>query len=243
MKIERIDPKTVKCFLTLDELKDYEITYKDFITRNEKSKEVLREIICQAEETVGFHTPDASMDLQIMMLPDQGMVLTFSENSNLEQRIDDLLANCFRELLMILEAQMRGLGKVQSYMQESNMTEQTDEALSSEEDPSQEHRQFVAPNRAGFIFESIRAVCDFAKTLPQGVQMTSSLYRHGKQLFLWMECAGEEVQYFREACFHAVEYATLYATDEAQQCYLNEHGEKILMNTALERLRRKTITT
>ena len=38
MKIERIDDKTVKCFISNQELEEFDITYKDFITRSEKAK-------------------------------------------------------------------------------------------------------------------------------------------------------------------------------------------------------------
>ena len=40
MKIERIDDKTVKCFLSNEELEEYDIDYKDFVTRSDKAKEV-----------------------------------------------------------------------------------------------------------------------------------------------------------------------------------------------------------
>ena len=52
MKIERIDDKTVKCFLSNEELVEYDIDYKDFVTRSAKAKEVVHEIIAQAEEEV-----------------------------------------------------------------------------------------------------------------------------------------------------------------------------------------------
>ena len=44
MKIERIDDKTVKCFLSNEELEEYDIDYKDFVTRSDKAKEVVQEI-------------------------------------------------------------------------------------------------------------------------------------------------------------------------------------------------------
>ena len=47
MKIERIDDKTVKCFLSNEELEEYDIDYKDFVTRSDKAKEVVQEIIEQ----------------------------------------------------------------------------------------------------------------------------------------------------------------------------------------------------
>ena len=69
MKIERIDDKTVKCFLSNEELEEYDIDYKDFVTRSDKAKEVVQEIIEQAEEEVGYKPPKYAFDLQIMMLP------------------------------------------------------------------------------------------------------------------------------------------------------------------------------
>ena len=63
MKIERIDDKTVKCFLSNEELEEYEIDYKDFVTRSDKAKEVVQEIIEQAEEEVGYKPPKYAFDL------------------------------------------------------------------------------------------------------------------------------------------------------------------------------------
>lgn len=42
MKIERVDERTVKCFLSNEELEEYDIDYKDFILRSEKAKEVVQ---------------------------------------------------------------------------------------------------------------------------------------------------------------------------------------------------------
>ena len=50
MKIERIDDKTVKCFLSNEELEEYDIDYKDFVTRSDKAKEVVQEIIEQCRQ-------------------------------------------------------------------------------------------------------------------------------------------------------------------------------------------------
>ncbi|MBQ8117369.1 MAG: adaptor protein MecA [Lachnospiraceae bacterium] len=45
MKIERVDEKTVKCFLSNEELEEYQIDYKDFVLRSEKAKQVVHDII------------------------------------------------------------------------------------------------------------------------------------------------------------------------------------------------------
>ena len=45
------------------------------MTRSDKAKEVVQEIIEQAEEEVGYKPPKYEIDLQIMMLPDESLVL------------------------------------------------------------------------------------------------------------------------------------------------------------------------
>ena len=48
MKFERVDDKTIRCFISNEELEDYQIDYKDFVLRSEKAREVVRDIITQA---------------------------------------------------------------------------------------------------------------------------------------------------------------------------------------------------
>ena len=103
MKIERIDDKTVKCFLSNEELEEYDIDYKDFLTRSDKAKEVVQEIIEQAEEEVGYKPPKYAFDLQIMMLPDEGLVLVFSEKEPLENKNGAQLLQALQEMKKVFE--------------------------------------------------------------------------------------------------------------------------------------------
>ena len=73
MRIERVDDRTVRCFLSNEELEEYDIDYKDFVTRSERAKEIVQEIIEQATEEVGYKPPKFAFDLQIMMVPDEGL--------------------------------------------------------------------------------------------------------------------------------------------------------------------------
>lgn len=103
MKIERIDDKTVKCFLSNEELEEYDIDYKDFVTRSDKAKEVVQEIIEQAEEEVGYKPPKYAFDLQIMMLPDEGLVLVLSEKEPLENKSGAQLLQALQEMKRVFE--------------------------------------------------------------------------------------------------------------------------------------------
>ena len=100
MRIERVDEKTVKCFLSNEELEEYDIDYKDFILRSDKAREIVQEIIEQAEEEVGYKPPKFAFDLQIMMLPDQGLILTFSDR-DAEARESDQFIECLKEMKRI----------------------------------------------------------------------------------------------------------------------------------------------
>ena len=102
MRIERVDDKTVKCFLSNEELQEYQIDYKDFITRSDKAREIVHEIMEQAKEEVGYTPPKFAFDLQIMMVPDQGMLLTFSEKDPFEGKDAGPLLDCLKEMQQAL---------------------------------------------------------------------------------------------------------------------------------------------
>ena len=106
MRIERVDDKTVKCFLSNEELEHYNIDYKDFVMRNEKAKEVVQEIIEQAEEEVGYKPPKFAFEIQIMMLPEQGLLLTFSE----KEPDGEQLIECLKEMKKLLLQARENIG-------------------------------------------------------------------------------------------------------------------------------------
>lgn len=81
MKIERIDEKTVKCYLSNEDLEEYGLDYKDFMSRNGRAKELLDKIIAQAAEEVGYNPPSILCDMQIMILAGKGLVVTLSEQN------------------------------------------------------------------------------------------------------------------------------------------------------------------
>ena len=109
MKIERVDERTVKCFLSNEELEEYDIDYKDFVLRSDKAKEVVQEIIEQAEEEVGYKPPRFAFDLQIVMLPEQGLILTFSERDS-QVKEGEQFIECLREMRRLLQKTRERLG-------------------------------------------------------------------------------------------------------------------------------------
>ena len=133
MKIERIDDKTVKCFLSNEELEEYDIDYKDFVTRSDKAKEVVQEIIEQAEEEVGYKPPKYAFDLQIMMLPEEGLVLVLSDKDPAESKPNTPM-QALRELMRICK-------EVEKKVQQEEATEKSGAPAQSESSEKNKKKQ------------------------------------------------------------------------------------------------------
>ncbi len=223
MKIERVDDKTVKCFLSNEELDEYEIDYKDFVLRSEKAKEVVQEIIVQAEEEVGYKPPKYSFDLQIMMLPDQGLLLTFSER----EAEGEPLMECLKEMKRALEKAREKVGA----------TGETPEAARQEpvqETPAEKPRK---PEFAVFAFSTLRNVMDLAAALPCNLRVDSALYEMNGVYYLCLGKGHASYERYSRACIQAMEFGSLYGAEQKLLLQLEEHGECLIQAKAVKKLR------
>ena len=215
MKIERVDAKTVKCFLSNEELEKYEIDYKDFVMRSEKAKEVVQEIIDQAAEEVGYTPPKFAFDLQIMMIPDQGLILTFSDNDP-NMNDSSQLIECLREMKRILQ----------------RAREATEQVA-----PGTAQRTVSRPEEAIFVFSSLGNVMDYAAALPGNLRVETALYEWEDCYYLHLKKGHASYGRYSRACIQALEFAALYAADESRISQLKEHGTCLIAEKAIKKLR------
>lgn len=226
MKIERVDEKTVKCFLSNEELEEYDIDYKDFVMRSEKAKEVVQEIIEHAAEEVGYTPPRFAFDLQIMMVADQGLVLTFSDRDP-DVNDSNQLIECLREMKRILQ----------------KTREATEQMVPADAAPGQavkngaEQESVYKPEDAVFVFSSLRNVMDYAAVLPGNLRVESTLYEWAGSYFLHIQKGHAAYERYGRACIEALEFAALYAADEARILQLKEHGTCLIAEKAIKKLR------
>lgn len=231
MRIERIDEKTVKCFLSNQELEEYDIDYKDFIMRSEKAREVMQEIIEHAEEEVGYKPPQFAFDLQIMMLPEQGMILTFSERDS-EVREGEQFIECLREMKRILQRTREKLNQTGE-----NGSGKEAQSPKPEEKNDEESRQAARPGFAVFVFSSVGRVMEYAAVLPSNLQADSSLYEMDGLYYLYLQKGHASYERYSRACIQALEFGSLYAAEERQTLYLREHGQCLIEEKAIRKLR------
>ncbi|MFG6358025.1 MAG: adaptor protein MecA [Acetatifactor sp.] len=240
MKIERVDEKTVKCFLSNEELEEYDISYKDFVMRSEKAREIVEVIMAQAVEEVDYKPPHFAFDLQIMLLPDQGMILTFTERTPEDLKNGANLINYLREMRRILKEKLGMDGSaIAGLLAQAVMTAAAGQAGSQEgeELAQKEQQEMQRPRFAIFCFPSMRSLCEYARMLPRNLRVVSRLYRDGGTYYLYLERGGASYERYSRASVQALEFGELYAATGDKLAYLEEHGECLLAEKALARLR------
>ena len=240
MRIERIDDKTVKCYLSQEELAEYEITYKDFVTRTQKAKEMVEHIIAQAVEEVGYKPPEFAMDMQIMLMPDQGLILTLSEKTPDELKNNPTLMEYLREMKKAFEQKMAGADMTPENIEKlltgadvpgvNPKNAQANEKLEEEGKPGQ-------PDYAIFAFSSMRNLCEYVKMLPKNLRVNSALYLEKGIYYLHLEKGAASYKRYSRACILAMEYSSLFGASKDKISYLQEHGECLIEEKAVQKLR------
>ena len=236
MKIQRVDDKTVKCFLSKEELEEYQIDYKDFIMRNEKAKEVVQEIIQQAEEEVGYKPPRFAFDLQIMLLPDEGLLLTFSEREPEGAQFME----CLKEMKKMLQQTREKLGMTQEGEQNPFQTQEAAEDSREavrEAEPVRKREELPKPEFAVFAFSRLGNIMDYVKGLPANLRIESEMYEMEGIYYLIMKKGHASYSRYSRACIQAMEFGGLYAAEEGQIKLLREHGTCLIAEKAIKKLR------
>ena len=286
MRIERVDDKTIKCFLSNEELEQYEIDYKDFVMRSDKAREVVQEIISQAKEEVGYEPPKYAFDLQIMMVPGQGMVLTFQEKDLEDLQNNGFLMECLKEMqnlfkqgkipngeLHFPENLMEMIGKMSGVQgpglqghdaanglglqgsdgvlglgaKGADVTANTGKGAAqgqagkaggqSKGHGAKGQEVPPQPDFAVFAFRNIGRVMEYASVLPKNLRVKSALYAMDGLYYIHMQKGGASYQRYSRACVQALEFAGLFAASEDRLDYLREHGECLIEEQALKKLR------
>lgn len=238
MRIERVDEKTVKCFLSNEELEEYEIDYKDFILRSDKAREIVQEIIEQAEEEVGYKPPKFAFDLQIMLLPDQGLILTFSDR-DAEARESDQFIECLKEMKRILQRTREKIGGNNAASGENQQIQQAagEGADGQEDGKAAQEQEVIRPSFAVFVFSGIGRIMEYAAMLPSNLMVDSSLYEMDGLYYLYLLKGRASYERYSRACVQAMEFGSLYAADESQVMRLREHGQCLIAEKAIKKLR------
>lgn len=222
MRYKKINEATVQCIITAEDMLEYGLTLSDIFERNEKGEGFLRDIIERAHDEVGYMINGENIAMQITPLQNKGLVVTFTNEGPAG----------FRDILQHLKEVLQGvsaeLSKQDEPIQQGAVVEQ----------PAEEYDE----NRRMFVFATLRQVMRYTAAIPSNISVKSHLYKVDEAYYLVIEKNKLSYRMFNKISAQAVEFGNLIAVSEERMQYLDEHGEYLIADRAVSKLRRIYMT-
>ncbi len=187
----------------------------DFMSNSGRAEDFLRRMLMQAEQEVGFKVQGGPLTIQVAALPENQLVLTFSEKQATES---------FRELIETLRAAMNNISdeKNTKKQQEQNSNEGSDSYL--------------------LEFDSLDALTGFSaavdlREIPsEGLESALYYCEDTDTYTLILEKGSLENKQLCRIVAASSEFLVHASADVRQISYVKEHGRCILRAQALEQL-------
>lgn len=213
MRYKKINDATIQCFVTAEDMVEYGLTLSDIFEQNEKGEEFLRDIIARAHDEVGYMINGENIAMQITPIQNQGLVLTLTSES----------PSVFRDILQHVRERLQGLSAELSRQNEAIM---------------QHAAQEFDQNRRMFAFMTLHQAMQYAAAIPANLSVKSCLYKADEAYYLVIDKNRLSYKTFNRISAEAVEFGTLIAVSEERLQYLREHGECLIADRAVSRLRK-----
>ena len=114
----------------------------------------------------------------------------------------------------------------------------SDEVSRQEQEAAREQESVFDENRRMFVFASLYQVMQYTASIPNTLSVKSHLYKEGDVYYLVLEKNRLSYKTFNKISAQGVEFANLIAVSEERMQYLEEHGECLIADRAVSRLRR-----
>lgn len=231
MKYRLIDKDTVQCIVTGEDLEEYGLTLMDIIQRNERGEGFLRGLIEEAHEEVGYSVKGNNIAMSISPLKDNGMVVTFSEQS--EASVKNFLDH-MKEVLASMG--IEGLETLHG-MENSALEEFAGNIQATEEKNKNEKPEEYAEVRM-FEFTSLNDAIVFASKVEKPSELKSCLVKCDELFYLITMKNRMSWKRYNKTSAMAFDFAKVITDVDEKLIYLGEHGEALIENGALAKLKR-----
>lgn len=217
---------TVRCIISETELNENGLQMDDFLQNDGKTEDFLRKIVSMAESEVGFKVQGGPLSVQVAVLPEHLLALTFSE------RPDNNIMNILQNLKSAVDS-LSGLGKRLEEDEENEARHgQDDDTLVKGYD----RRLYILG------FPDMDQIITYAKSIVLEEPVVSSVYRiqeHGTDIYyLMIERNGLGDKEICRVISASVEFMEEASSDVHKAAYLAEHGTCVLQKDALEILQK-----
>jgi adapter protein MecA 1/2 len=261
MNFSRLDDDTVRCFLSSEDLEENGLKLEDFFHNSEPAREFLQTIVERAKEEVGYEFEGGPLAMQVSPMPEDGLVITFSEKSDsfwkgLSEHLRDVflskeksgIADFLEQTKTGKEADSSELienllrGFIESRMEKMDQKEEKKEKAGKKQPDKTTKKETPEKQFPDFLlyrFEKLEYIEKFCAGIQPGRFIKSQVYYLSEQdawfLAVWRGRTAEAN--FRRFCAQALEYGMLVSDNACQMEYLKEHAECILEKDALKVLK------
>lgn len=214
---------TVRCIVSETELIENGLQMDDFLQNDGKTEDFLRKIVSMAEEEVGFKVQGGPLSVQVAVLPEHLLALTFSE------RPDNNILNILQNLKSAVDS-LSGM---------SNRSEENGEDSDAGDDTLVE-----GCDRRLYILEfpNMDQIITYAKSIVLEEPVVSSVFRMQERgasnYYLLIERNGLGDKEICRVISASVEFMKDASSDLHKAAYLAEHGTCVLKKDALEILQK-----
>lgn len=220
MRFKRISTDTVRCIVTQDELQENGLEMDDFLANNGRTEDFLRKMIALAEQEVGFKVQGGPLTVQVAVLPENKLALTFSERQ----------AGNLMEILESLRSAVSSLSN----------------AVNEKAKEKSAQASVPASKRDLYLLEfadlgSLQAFCaGLADDIEQKLQMNSELYLlEDENVYCLILRRGEmDEKQICQIMSTSIEFMDAVSAHEGQVAYIREHGKLILTDHAISQMQR-----
>lgn len=254
MEFQRIGKNTVQCHMTMEEMSEYGLGIEDLFTNQDKSRDFLEQLVERAEEEIGYEVEGGMVSMQLMRMPDDSLVITFSDRGeegiqsmlnhiqNLVGMMDEGTADSLVEAMAMEEAGASEEGiSVSDFIQD--LQEKVDHQREKAGKASGRGRAAKGRKSANtarlFCFSSLSAVEDFAATIHLEKNIPSKLYKDDDKgkWYLFVKKGKLRVEEYQTLCQRITEYAGYVTNQPFAEQYCKEHYQLIIGKQALKTLR------
>lgn len=225
MRFKRINMDTVRCIVSETELIENGLQMDDFLQNDGKTEDFLRKIVSMAEEEVGFKVQGGPLSVQVAVLPEHLLALTFSE------RPDSNILN----ILQNLKSAVDSLSNLGSRNEDTGPDDQQQKEADTLVE-GYDKRLYVLG------FRNMDQIITYAKSIVLEEPVVSSVFRLQERgltsYYLMIERNGLGDKEICRVISASVEFMENASANIHKAAYLAEHGTCVLEKDALEILQK-----
>lgn len=227
MQFSRIGTHTIRCIITEQEIADLGFSIEDILSNAERTQEFMNQIFDMAEEQFGMKFEMGVRTVRADFLPDHTVSLTFSENQA-QQKVNGFVEHLLEYVNKMLGESKEKLAKLKELTgTEANETHESETA-----DDVEDSARIVVLLQ----FSDMTTLCRYAKNLGACRIPDSALYKLKDVYYLFMEFTDFTESEVLSVSVITDEYAEALWVGMDRLAYMEEHGDLIIPEHALEQL-------